>query len=389
MSQRGQLYPFGICLLTFMAYGCGDNAESKLHEAIRIIGKVTPGTCEVGDAVGDASFVFHDNAVKVIYSVNVLGDEMSASESGDLEDLELLKNGPNGTYSIVGKWKRWEPAGGEGKFVLRSLDDCRVGYALIQISNYQYKWSYYANVELSKEQHNEFMEMMSYGELQSENTENTLRNGRVDSTHSKGNLDIESDGGGTDPSEPNGAVQFDMIPNKAEPIIMTLDSLLSFDSENDLKRVFGDNVKRSVGSDVEGTSEYGISLLYPNSKNEVKFIWKDDSVNFNGLLSVCVDASGTEWKTKEGITIGISTNALQTLNGNSFTFYGLGWDYGGFISDWHKGHLENRNISGRLGEISDAKDFEEGLMGERDIESSSDIAQKANLILVELVMKKD
>lgn len=198
---------------------------------------------------------------------------------------------------------------------------------------------------------------------------------------------VDAEGRGTGPIEPSQTARFVLIHSKNESIEITLDSLLSFNSENDLKKVFGANVKRSISGDREGISEYAVSLLYPNSKNQVEFTWKDDSVNFSGLLSISVEGS-SDWKTKEGITIGTNLKELEAINGKAFTFYGLGWDYSGLITDWHKGHLDDRKIYGRLGESREETDFDEGLIGDHEIESSSEIAQRANLILVELIMNR-
>ncbi|WP_276168343.1 hypothetical protein [Zobellia alginiliquefaciens] len=166
-----------------------------------------------------------------------------------------------------------------------------------------------------------------------------------------------------------------------------LDSLLSFDSEEALKAVFGKHVKRSVGYYPEGMGEYANTLIFPDSKNEVEFVWQDDTVNFKKLVSIKLYGKNTDWKTSEGITIGTKLKALEAHNKKAFTFYGLDWDYGGSI-DWNGGHLDDRKIYGSLAYLNNDVPVElDGLIGDHEIESSSALAQKSELILSEIVMR--
>ena len=166
-----------------------------------------------------------------------------------------------------------------------------------------------------------------------------------------------------------------------------LDSLLSFDSEAALKEVFGEHVKRSVGYYPEGMGEYENTLLFPDSKNEVEFVWEDDSIQYNKLQYIRLYKKDSDWKTKEGITIGTGLKKLEVLNKKPFSFYGFEWDYSGSI-DWENGYLSERNIYGNLAYPTDAMPEEFlVLLGDHTIQSSSKLSQKANLILRELIMK--
>ena len=166
-----------------------------------------------------------------------------------------------------------------------------------------------------------------------------------------------------------------------------LDSLLSFDSEEALKKVYGKHVKRSVGYYPEGMGEYKMTLLFPDSKNQVEFVWEDDSLHFNKLQYVRIYSKETDWKTKENITIGTDMKTLELINKKPFSFFGLEWDYSGAI-DWKDGHLTERNIYGNLSYPGEQMPVEfMALIGDHSIESTSEIAQKANLILREIIMK--
>lgn len=169
---------------------------------------------------------------------------------------------------------------------------------------------------------------------------------------------------------------------------ITLDSLLLFDSETQLRECFGSNVKSSKGYYPEGMGEYNNTLLFPNTKNEVEFVWHDDSLKFNKLMYIKLSGKNTDWKTKEGITIGTAIKELELLNKRPFTFFGFEWDYAGAIN-WNNGYLSKRNISGNLVFYNnEIPEYFEDLIGDHEIESSSEIAQKTKLILGEIIMKR-
>lgn len=167
-----------------------------------------------------------------------------------------------------------------------------------------------------------------------------------------------------------------------------LDSLLSFDSEEALKKVFGKHVKRAVGFYPEGMGEYEMTLLFPDSKNQVEFIWEDDSLHINKLQYIRITSKGTDWKTKEGITIGTTMKDLEVFNKKPFAFFGFEWDYSGAI-DWKNGDLAKRNIYGNL-ELSDDTMTGEflDLLGDVTIETTSESAIKAKPTLREIIMKR-
>ena len=167
-----------------------------------------------------------------------------------------------------------------------------------------------------------------------------------------------------------------------------LDSLLKFDSEVELTKVFGDSIKRSIGYYPEGMGEYQNTLLFPGTKNEVEFVWLDDSVTFSVLAYIKLAGQLTDWKTKEGITLGTKLKELEKLNQKPFTFYGFGWDYSG-MTDWDNGHLYDRKVFVNLGYPGQTIPPEyEGLMGDHEMRSDSELAQKANPIVCEITMRR-
>jgi hypothetical protein len=179
------------------------------------------------------------------------------------------------------------------------------------------------------------------------------------------------------------------ISNKKEQspnINFPLDSLLKFDSEDALKRVFGKYVKRSIGYYPGCMGEYPITLLYSGTKNEVQFEWVD-TVNFSGLSIIKINGELSDWKTKEGITIGTTLKELEKLNKKPFRFSGFGWDYGGMVN-WEGGYLDKRKVFVCLDYSTKSPESNE-LDGDKiDVSSDSDVAQKNNPIVREIRMIK-
>lgn len=176
--------------------------------------------------------------------------------------------------------------------------------------------------------------------------------------------------------------------NAIAEIDFPLDSLLKFDSETELTKVFGDNVKRSTGYYPEGMGEYQNTLLFPGTENQVEFVWVDDSVNFSGLAFIEVGGRKTDWRTIEGITLGTDLKVLERLNQKTFTFYGFGWDYSGMVN-WEEGHLDERKVFVSLEYPGESIPPEfEGLLGDHEMRSDSELAQKANPIVREITMRR-
>jgi hypothetical protein len=167
-----------------------------------------------------------------------------------------------------------------------------------------------------------------------------------------------------------------------------LDSLLEFSSEEALQKAFGENVKRSIGYMPEGTGQYPNTILFPGTEREVEFIW-NDTLNFSQIHSIHISREGSPWKTLEGITIGTTLKELEKLNGKAFIFSGFGWDYAGGVN-WDHGDMAPRQVLVSLELPADIISNEfEPLMGDHDIISDSDLAQKANPVVAAIVLRKE
>jgi hypothetical protein len=168
-----------------------------------------------------------------------------------------------------------------------------------------------------------------------------------------------------------------------------LDSLLKYDSEQELIAAFGDQVKHSMGNYPEGMGTYPNTLLYPDTPDEVEFVW-DDTVAFKTLSTINISGEKrTRWKTAEGVTLGTTMKELEKLNGKSFSFSGFGWDYGGSVS-WDDGELSKRNIyvTLNLPPVEPMPAEYDNLMGDTNFETKSPLAQRANPIVYSLSMNR-
>ena len=166
-----------------------------------------------------------------------------------------------------------------------------------------------------------------------------------------------------------------------------LDDLLKFDSEGELKAVFGKAVMHSRGAYPEGMGEYPNTLLYSGTSNRVEFVW-EDTTRCSKLAYIEIYGQRTAWKTKEGITLGTTLKELERLNGKPFTFFGFDWDYSGATS-WENGKLATRKIFVYLGYPPNADmALFEGLVGDKEIRSDSKLAQKANPVVWKINMRR-
>jgi len=128
-----------------------------------------------------------------------------------------------------------------------------------------------------------------------------------------------------------------------EPFHFILDSLNRFSSSNSLKIFFGDKNIESGTFESEMGNQY-FSTVYANTKNEVKFYWNQP---YSNLRCVEIDKEGTNWKTSDGITVGMPINEIIHINsGKKISFYGFEIDTNveGLVTSFNDGNLSKRNI---------------------------------------------
>lgn len=120
-------------------------------------------------------------------------------------------------------------------------------------------------------------------------------------------------------------------------------------TEEKLKAQLGaENVEYLDLGGPEGTEMFGTRVYGKDPKKTFDIVWSDDAkranpsvINVNQIWSEDGEtATSPDWKSTEGIYLGMTIEELEKLNGKPFKLYGFGWDYGGAVISWEGGKLE-------------------------------------------------
>jgi hypothetical protein len=139
------------------------------------------------------------------------------------------------------------------------------------------------------------------------------------------------------------------------------EDLLQLTSHEYIAAVFGTT---NVKEDLFYFSEKEVSkcsILFPNTSNQVFFIWNDEEnrqdISFL-ILGGISDSDGNSsifngnqfhrWRSSQGIHLGMSLKELQTLNGQPLEFYGWDTDQPGFIVKKNNGHINFQSLGVQL-----------------------------------------
>lgn len=130
----------------------------------------------------------------------------------------------------------------------------------------------------------------------------------------------------------------------------------------DLQAQYGPgNVRIGDVPGPEGSTEPG-AILFPDDPSRRAYVYFHDDMPHDGtqprrLASVQVFDPQARWQLGHGVRMGMPFDALRRLNGRPFRFGGLGWDYGGYVSDWNGGTLaEHDGDQALIGVRLDARD---------------------------------
>lgn len=146
-------------------------------------------------------------------------------------------------------------------------------------------------------------------------------------------------------------------------------------TETDLVKAFGEaNVEAASIGVGEGFELPGFKV-FPGTKNELEVAYDPDT-NPNRPAFIRVSQEETPWKTDAGVTLGITLQELQQLNGKPFLFSGFGWDYGGRVTDWNGGAF-NANLMISLDNFSE--NAPEDIFGDREISSDNPMLQRLKI----------
>ncbi|SHF80061.1 hypothetical protein SAMN05444483_102424 [Salegentibacter echinorum] len=139
------------------------------------------------------------------------------------------------------------------------------------------------------------------------------------------------------------------------------------------------NIYEDSGMFEEGSVERAFSVLYPDTPNELHVTWKDS--DRTKIHDIRFSKDG-KWKTKKGIKIGTTYEALNKLNKKEISFYGFGWDYGGAVM-WNEGELEDSGIRVFL---APGDQVANKYYGDRIVKATSDEIKALNLKVTSIML---
>ena len=101
------------------------------------------------------------------------------------------------------------------------------------------------------------------------------------------------------------------------------------------------NVREETFPGAEGIGSYPALVVFPDDPRKRLELVLDADDPDAPIRELRVPAADSLWHDASGLRTGMSLAELVALNGAPVTFYGLGWDYGGTVQDWHGGKLAN------------------------------------------------
>ena len=104
-----------------------------------------------------------------------------------------------------------------------------------------------------------------------------------------------------------------------------------------LQQAFGtDNVQLIDIEGAEGESVQG-AVLFPDDPARRAEVFFRNPEQHSGIDTVRVRGESSRWHFTSGVQPGMSLDELVQANGAPVSFFGLDWDYGGAVTDWHDG----------------------------------------------------
>lgn len=101
------------------------------------------------------------------------------------------------------------------------------------------------------------------------------------------------------------------------------------------------NVREESFPGAEGIGSYPALVVFPDDPRKRLELVLDAENPDAPIRELRVPSADSLWHDASGLRPGMSLAELVALNGAPVSFYGLGWDYGGTVQDWHGGTLAN------------------------------------------------
>lgn len=101
------------------------------------------------------------------------------------------------------------------------------------------------------------------------------------------------------------------------------------------------NVREETFTGAEGIGSYPALVVFPDTPRKRLELVLDADDPDAPIRELRVSAVDSLWHDASGLRTGMTLAELVALNGAPVSFYGLQWDYGGTVQDWHGGKLAN------------------------------------------------
>ena len=101
------------------------------------------------------------------------------------------------------------------------------------------------------------------------------------------------------------------------------------------------NLREETFDGAEGMGTYPVLVAFPDDPAKRLELLLDADNKDAPIQELRVTGTESKWHDATGLRPGMTLAELVKLNGAPVSFYGLAWDYGGTVQDWHGGKLAN------------------------------------------------
>ena len=145
----------------------------------------------------------------------------------------------------------------------------------------------------------------------------------------------------------------------------------------------------------EGDFEEGTVLFAKSPADRLDILWTG-GVTHGRPRQLFVRGEKGRWRTRGGLTLGASLQAVERFNRRPFRLLGFGWDYGGTTMDWLGGLLDDRpgpcRIGARFAPPDTAREIDGGkwyaqVMGDKEFSSGHPAMQALNPVIYEIFVQ--
>jgi hypothetical protein len=128
---------------------------------------------------------------------------------------------------------------------------------------------------------------------------------------------------------------------------------------NQIAQKFGnENVKKDTTIKSPEGKSISVSMLYPNTANELVIYW-DAKKPLQKVMDVVVSCDSTgykgKWHSSSGLQPGQSLEQVVAMNKKDFTISGFDWAYGGRVVSWEGGKLDFKNTAACFANFGNGK----------------------------------